>query len=586
MKKLSRSNLAKVGIYFLLTAFSLFLLEEKAECAVNVARDMIIQMHNEVIVSTGPWMTNSINIARYFAFLLAAIGFVLSLKDVAVSGNLGMDTIVATALRYLMIIGLIAWLLQGDALNIRVIPRSIALIGGRITGAGPVTLQTLIDNQIEILRPMNDFMATLTGITNMGLYIVCSIGIFMLNVLFFMMAATIFCINMEVIFIQTAGLFTIGFLYIPFFRDMFLGYLKGLAIASLKLTLLTMLMGMMNGILVGWIGTAAAVGAEGTHAIPFLMNLVAASVVFYMLMNSVPAFASAILTGSPTGMGGGALTGAAMAGGALAMTTYGMVRSGATATAKKVSDAARGYQQGSQSVRDAGGSSGQARVAGAKEALFGALGVTRSKTDTGSGASPIGQNTITFAGGQSGSQSQAQAGSRATGQQSGGQAQSGSMSTGQQSVNQTQAGSGTKGQQSGSGSQPASVTSPTARSSPASSPFSGVPDSSHSTPESISARMLNQDAAQTAFPDEQNRNIGASVMNAARDIFGSGFDFGAGAVSSPQAQESFWNGLGMETRIKIAQSYGIGRSGTLQDADNFWRGLSPTVRDRIYKKYK
>jgi hypothetical protein len=94
---------------------------------------------------------------------------------------------------------------------------------------------------------------------------------------------------------------------------------------------------------------------------------------FYMIIKAVPQFVSSIMTGSVSGLDGGAVRGAAMAGYALGSTvisTSRMMAQKMIGGASVVSQAAQTYQYTSQAARDTGSTVGQARVAGRKRGGF------------------------------------------------------------------------------------------------------------------------------------------------------------------------------------------------------------------------
>jgi hypothetical protein len=90
-----------------------------------------------------------------------------------------------------------------------------------------------------------------------------------------------------------------------------------------------------------------------------------------MILKAVPQFASSVLTGSVSGLDGGAVKAAAMAGYGLGTTVWQMSRTAAQSViggASVVSQAAQTYQYTAQASRDTGSTDGQAKAAGAKEA--------------------------------------------------------------------------------------------------------------------------------------------------------------------------------------------------------------------------
>ena len=102
------------------------------------------------------------------------------------------------------------------------------------------------------------------------------------------------------------------------------------------------------------------------------MPMACALLGFYMVLKAVPQFASSVLTGSVSGMDGGLVKGAAMAGYALGTTiinTSNMAAQKIKAGASSVTQALQTFLYTSQAARDTGSTPGQARAAGAMEAF-------------------------------------------------------------------------------------------------------------------------------------------------------------------------------------------------------------------------
>jgi hypothetical protein len=104
----------------------------------------------------------------------------------------------------------------------------------------------------------------------------------------------------------------------------------------------------------------------------FLMPMACALLGFYMLLKAVPQFASSIMTGSSSGMDGGAVKAAAAAGYALGMTVVNSSRTmarGVIGASNTVSQAAQAFMYTSQAARDTGSTHSESRKAGALEAF-------------------------------------------------------------------------------------------------------------------------------------------------------------------------------------------------------------------------
>ena len=116
---------------------------------------------------------------------------------------------------------------------------------------------------------------------------------------------------------------------------------------------------------------AARLGS-GESVFSFLTPMACALLGFYMLLKAVPQFASSVMTGSVSGMDGGAVRAAAAAGYGMGMSVWSKSRTvaqGAIGAAGTVSQAVQTYQYTSQAARDTGSSPGEARKAGALEAF-------------------------------------------------------------------------------------------------------------------------------------------------------------------------------------------------------------------------
>ena len=93
---------------------------------------------------------------------------------------------------------------------------------------------------------------------------------------------------------------------------------------------------------------------------------------FYTVVKAVPQFAASILTGAVSGMDGGAVKAAAAAGYGLGATVASTSRIVAQTAMKGVSvlqQAVQSFQYTQQAAKDTGSTPGQARAAGAVEAL-------------------------------------------------------------------------------------------------------------------------------------------------------------------------------------------------------------------------
>jgi hypothetical protein len=247
---------------------------------------------------------------------------------------------------------------------------SIKRIGATISGQD-IGFSGLMDLFSEVTNPLVEFMNGL-GWTDIGLIICMTFVIFIIHCLFFLIASTVLVVEIEAVFILIGGLFTAPFFAIGYFRDMFLGYIKALAAVGVKMTMICLCLGAMRNIMATWPGMMAIQIENADSVFTFLVPMCCALLGFYMLLKAVPQFASSIMTGSVSGMDGGMVKSAAMAGAALGMTVVNTSRTAAQKMiggASLVSQAAQTYMYTSQASRDTGSTPGEARKAGAVEAL-------------------------------------------------------------------------------------------------------------------------------------------------------------------------------------------------------------------------
>jgi type IV secretory pathway TrbL component len=222
-----------------------------------------------------------------------------------------------------------------------------------------------------VVNPLVEFTSGL-GWTDVGLIICMTFIIFLINCLFFMIASTVLLVEIEAIFILIGGLFTASFFVIGYFRDSFLSYIKALAAVGVKMLMLCLCLGIMRNIMGSWPGMIAAQLDNSESVFSFLMPMACALLGFYTILKAVPQFASSVLSGSASGMDGGMVKAAAMAGYGLGATVVNTSRTmaqsliGGTST---VTQAAQTYQYTAQAAKDTGSTSGAAKAVGAKEAF-------------------------------------------------------------------------------------------------------------------------------------------------------------------------------------------------------------------------
>ncbi|MDR2522999.1 MAG: type IV secretion system protein [Synergistaceae bacterium] len=356
------------SVYLGAILFFYFLLASRADASLIVNAAMS-ELHGSIMDALGPWIQKAGEIALQLLAVTAVIGFSIGLKDLVLAGNLTMDSITALLVRYAFIAGLLSWLLS-QPLRLNLIARSIKTIGLRISGEDISfgSLMTLFD---QVTAPLVDFTNGL-GLTDMGVYICMTFIIFLINCLFFMISATVLVVELESVFILIGGLFTASFFIIGYFRDYFLSYVRALVAVGVKMLLLCLCLGVMRRIMGEWPQMIHDQLASDAGIFSFLTPMSCALMGFYMVVKAVPQFAASILTGAVSGMDGGAVKAAAAAGYGLGATVASTSRTAAQTAMKGVSvlqQALQSFQHTQQAAKDTGSTPGQARTAGAAEAL-------------------------------------------------------------------------------------------------------------------------------------------------------------------------------------------------------------------------
>jgi hypothetical protein len=128
----------------------------------------------------------------------------------------------------------------------------------------------------------------------------------------------------------------------------------------------------MRNIMSSWPGMIASQLDSAESIFTFLMPMACALLGFYMILKAVPQFASSIMTGGVSGMDGGMIKAAAMAGYGLGIAVLNggrTIAQTAIGAGSAVSQSARTYAYTSQASLDTGSTPSEARAAGAREAL-------------------------------------------------------------------------------------------------------------------------------------------------------------------------------------------------------------------------
>jgi type IV secretory pathway TrbL component len=350
----------------------------------------LMELYLAITENYDAWVMKAADIAFNLLGITAVIGFAIGLKDLAVSaGQITLDGIVALFVRYAFIVGLLVWLLKLNPLGLTLIHKSIRAIGASISGTS-IQFGEIMALFNKIVVPLVDFTAGL-GWTDVGLIICMTFIVFLINCLFFLFLSTVIIVEFEAFFIIVGGMFTASFFVIGYFRDMFLGYIKALAAVGVKMLMLCLCLGIMKNIMTGWVDLIASRLSSGEGVFAFLVPMSSAILGFYMIVKAVPQYAASVMTGSASGMDGGMVRAAAMAGYGLGATVVSSSRFAAQKLiggASTVIQASQAYQHTSQAARDTGSTPGEAKAAGAREAFSTVM------TGTGSGGSRSGGERI------------------------------------------------------------------------------------------------------------------------------------------------------------------------------------------------
>jgi hypothetical protein len=367
MKNVRNRTSATITAVCLAVLFGSLLLASRADAQLsNIA---MAELYVSIMDACEGWLAKAGEIALQLLAVTAVIGFAIGVKDLAVSGHVTMDGIVALLVRYAFIVGLLVWLLNAPR-RLALIPASIKKIGATISGQD-ISFGGLIDLFSDVVDPLVEFTNGL-GWMDVGLIICMTFLIFLINCLFFMIAGTVLVVEIEAVFILIGGLFTASFFVIGYFRDSFLSYIKALAAVGVKMLMLCLCLGIMRNIMSGWPGLISARLDNAESIFTFLMPMACALLGFYMILKAVPQFASSVMTGSVSGMDGGMVKAAAAAGYGLGMTVINSSRAaaqGIMGAAGTVTQAAQAYSYTAQAAGDTGSSPGEARRAGAWEAF-------------------------------------------------------------------------------------------------------------------------------------------------------------------------------------------------------------------------
>jgi hypothetical protein len=347
-----------------------FMLDKRCFAIENAAMSTMGSIMSELNLATiQTWLGRAAQVALAMTSSLAVIGFVLSIKDLIIAGSITIESVLGLAIRYILLIGVAMWILQTNPYLIYDIPKSFARLGTIITGQS-ADISSLMDVQNSLLEPIIAVQAGLSW-TQMGLSLALYLVRAALCILFFMMGATLLVAQVEVIFVAVAGMFTVSFIFIPFFKDVFLGFLKGIATAGLKCTLIAFLLQIVVHIVSGWPALIAG-SADGEGLLVITLPMIAAETIMYMLLKAIPSIANQIMSGQPSMMNGYTFTQQAV--GSMSHITNNPIMH----TAHKTVDAARAFESAKNATLQTGGGNVGSALAGAGAALMVMAGINGS----------------------------------------------------------------------------------------------------------------------------------------------------------------------------------------------------------------
>lgn len=322
--------------------------------AVPGASDMYILSMKIKNISISNWLPRIANYTIGILWFTSLIAFAIGCKDLALSGGgLQLEGIVALVVRFAFLTGMMFWLLSNQKMFF-LIPDSIEHLGGYISTGTPqwLSFTSISTAFVGILTPIIDFYRTLNW-TSPGLLLVCLILVFFINCLAVLFITTVLLVRIETMFIVIGGMFTAAFFVIGYFRDLFMGYIKALAMNGIKLLLLSLCLSLLTDLIADWKGYYTIIDDPAIiydTVIPMTFALMA----FYIVIKSVPQYAVAILTGHATADGG--LAKAAVTAGIGAAATVWNVSRGISQTAVNTvaatHNAAESYNNAVSPVKD------------------------------------------------------------------------------------------------------------------------------------------------------------------------------------------------------------------------------------------
>ena len=363
-------NTSKMKKTILITIFSIIiltLLSETAFAAIGVGA--LEDLFEEIRVSSETWFPR---IAGYVIGLLwftSLIAFALGCKDLALSGSgLQLEGIVALFVRFAFLVGFMSWILM-DPYFLLMIPKWFADLGSYISGR-EANIEEVPSAFGGLIKPITDYYGKLQYYET-GEVILCWFLVLCIHCLGILFIVTILIVHIETIFILIGGMITAAFFVIGYFRDLFMSYLKALAINGLKLLLLSLCLGIMVDIISGWRGVLSARADDQNLIFNTAIPMVAGLLGFYFILRAVISFAKMILTGH-TASDSGLIKSAVMAGAAAGATVWNVSRGAsqtALDTASSVHNAAQAYRNTSQTVKESGGGTVRATSMAAWEAI-------------------------------------------------------------------------------------------------------------------------------------------------------------------------------------------------------------------------
>lgn len=281
----------------LLILCSVFLSATPALAAIPGTENLFEFNDNFSKLALEKWLPLISKYALSLLYVTSIIALAIGYKDILLSGGAQLEGTIALFVRLAFLTGMMAWLLNNPLL-FTYIPKSLDQLGGYIaTGkAGELSYTKISGAFAGILDPIFKYYETLRWYNSAAIIIVCIVLIFFINCLAVLFLSALILVRIETMFILIGGMFTASFFVLGYFRDIFMGYIKALAMNGVKLLLLSLCVGFLADFIEGWNVSSWDIDHPiiiYNTIIPMAFTLMT----FYIIVKSVPQYAVAILTG-------------------------------------------------------------------------------------------------------------------------------------------------------------------------------------------------------------------------------------------------------------------------------------------------